>query len=92
MNYLYLLLIIIGIAAVVIVVTVLRNRKHSSASSKVVSIKSHAHKKATTGTQKCSYCKHPSKNLTFYAEHNGTVVGLCSNCKSIAERKDMLPI
>ena len=41
--------------------------------------------------QKCSYCKKMSK-LIFYASDEGTVVGVCKECKPKADSKDMLPI
>lgn len=92
MKYIIILLVLIVLAVVAVSIKGMRGRQRSSDSNKVVSIKSHAQKKPAAGAQKCSYCKQPAKQLTFYAEHNGTVVGLCTNCKKIAERKDMLPI
>ncbi|MDO7906941.1 hypothetical protein Q5741_10995 [Paenibacillus sp. JX-17] len=42
--------------------------------------------------QKCSYCREEHKRLTFYAGEQGSVAGVCKNCKVIAERQGMLPL
>ncbi|MFK4340571.1 MULTISPECIES: hypothetical protein [unclassified Paenibacillus] len=44
-----------------------------------------------TGKQKCSFCKKEDK-LTFYADDNGSLYGVCKDCKHKAERQDMLPL
>lgn len=44
-----------------------------------------------TGKQKCSFCKKKDK-LTFYADDNGSLYGVCKECKHKAERQDMLPL
>ncbi|WP_342414727.1 hypothetical protein NST83_14640 [Paenibacillus sp. FSL R10-2782] len=44
-----------------------------------------------TGKQKCSFCKKQDK-LTFYADDNGSLYGVCKDCKHKAERQDMLPL
>ncbi|MGW9526798.1 hypothetical protein ACWHAM_03430 [Paenibacillus terrae] len=43
------------------------------------------------GKQKCSFCKKEDK-LTFYADDNGSLYGVCKDCKHKAERQDMLPL
>ncbi|MFK4301071.1 putative membrane protein [Paenibacillus sp. RC254] len=45
----------------------------------------------STGKQKCSFCKKEDK-LTFYADDNGSLYGVCKDCKHKAERQDMLPL
>ncbi|AHM66626.1 hypothetical protein LK13_02630 [Paenibacillus polymyxa] len=45
----------------------------------------------STGKQKCSFCKKEEK-LTFYADDNGSLYGVCKECKHKAERQDMLPL
>ncbi|MFD1992337.1 hypothetical protein ACFSGI_20400 [Paenibacillus nicotianae] len=42
--------------------------------------------------QKCSYCKKEVKHLTFYANDNGGLVGVCKDCEHIAKRQDLLPL
>ncbi|MDQ1236208.1 hypothetical protein QE450_003706 [Paenibacillus sp. SORGH_AS306] len=42
--------------------------------------------------QKCSYCKKDVKHLTFYANDNGGLVGVCKDCEHIAKRQDLLPL
>ncbi|WDM20341.1 hypothetical protein [Paenibacillus polymyxa] len=44
-----------------------------------------------TRKQKCSFCKKEDK-LTFYADDNGSLYGVCKECKHKAERQDMLPL
>ncbi|WP_058829757.1 hypothetical protein [Paenibacillus polymyxa] len=45
----------------------------------------------STSKQKCSFCKKEEK-LTFYADDNGSLYGVCKECKHKAERQDMLPL
>lgn len=45
-----------------------------------------------TRLQKCSYCKKDVKHLTFYANENGGLVGVCKDCEHIAKRQDLLPL
>ena len=85
-----LLWIICGLLIAVSVIVWLRIRSRRSANPKVVSI--HSYKKPAAGEQKCSNCKHKVKKLTFYADHNGSIVGLCKECKPLAERKDLMPL
>ncbi|WP_239327152.1 hypothetical protein [Paenibacillus sp. ACRRX] len=78
------------LAIALIVYVVLRRIKSREANSNIVSID--RSKAKQLGGQKCSYCKQMSGKLVFYADHNGSVVGVCRQCRPIAERKDMLPI
>lgn len=87
--------IYIGIAALVVIMVLFyvftSKTKHKANKQKVVSMNAYKQADAGAGAQKCSYCKKLGK-LTFYADHNGTVVGLCKECKPIAEQKEMFPI
>lgn len=47
---------------------------------------------STPKLQKCSYCKKDVKHLTFYANENGGLVGVCKDCEHIAKRQDLLPL
>ncbi|CAJ1317580.1 hypothetical protein [Paenibacillus nuruki] len=47
---------------------------------------------SNTRLQKCSYCKKDVKHLTFYANDNGGLVGVCKDCEHIAKRQDLLPL
>lgn len=47
---------------------------------------------SSTRLQKCSYCKKDVKHLTFYANDNGGLVGVCKDCEHIAKRQDLLPL
>lgn len=42
--------------------------------------------------QKCSYCKKEVNHLTFYANDDGSLVGVCKDCEPIAKRRDLLPL
>lgn len=42
--------------------------------------------------QKCSYCKKEAPRLTFYANNDGSLVGVCKECEPIAKRQDLLPL
>ena len=48
-------------------------------------------KSLTSASQKCTYCRQEAP-ITFYAGHDGIVVGVCRTCKPVAEKQDMLPI
>ena len=45
-----------------------------------------------TGGKKCSHCGKQAKRITFYADDSGSVLGLCPECKPIAERRNLLPL
>lgn len=61
-------------------------------SSNVISMDSHRKAKQSPGEQPCSSCKKKNGKLIFYAQDNGTVVGLCKDCQSKAKKRDMLPL
>ncbi|WP_339320176.1 hypothetical protein [Paenibacillus sp. FSL R10-2734] len=61
-------------------------------SSNVISMDSHRKAKQSSGEQPCSACKKKNGKLIFYAQDNGTVVGLCKDCQSKAKKRDMLPL
>ncbi|MNO82764.1 hypothetical protein D3C76_740480 [compost metagenome] len=60
--------------------------------SNVISMDSHRKAKQTPGEQPCSSCKKKNGKLIFYAQDNGTVVGLCKDCQLKAKKRDMLPL
>lgn len=64
----------------------------SMRSSNVISMDSHRKAKQASGEQLCSSCKKKNGKLIFYAQDNGTVVGLCKECQSKAKKRDMLPL
>ncbi|RKN84387.1 hypothetical protein [Paenibacillus ginsengarvi] len=41
---------------------------------------------------KCSYCRKTVKRLTFYADENGSVIGVCPSCKGRALDRDLMPL
>jgi hypothetical protein len=60
--------------------------------SNVISMDSHRKAKQNPGEQPCSSCKKKNGKLIFYAQDNGTVVGLCKDCQTKAKKRDMLPL
>ena len=60
--------------------------------SNVISMDRYRNTKIKSGEQPCSSCKKKNGKLIFYAQDNGTVVGLCKDCRIKAKKQDMLPI
>ncbi|MHA6529284.1 hypothetical protein [Paenibacillus sp. BAC0078] len=60
--------------------------------SNVISMDRHRKAKQSSADQLCSSCKKKNGKLIFYAQDNGTVVGLCKDCQSKAKKRDMLPL
>lgn len=60
--------------------------------SNVISMEGHRKAKQNAADQLCSSCKKKNGKLVFYAQDNGTVVGLCKDCKIKAKKRDMLPL
>jgi len=58
----------------------------------VISMDKHRKSKDKIGDQPCSSCKKKNGKLIFYAQDNGTVVGLCKDCRVKAKKRDMLPL
>ncbi|MBU5443716.1 hypothetical protein [Paenibacillus sp. MSJ-34] len=68
-------------------------RSRSKEQGKVTKITEFKKQKETASRQqKCSYCKTMAKRLTFYADHDGKVVGLCRECRPRAKRQDLMPL
>ncbi|QGQ94978.1 hypothetical protein EHS13_08825 [Paenibacillus psychroresistens] len=42
--------------------------------------------------QACTYCKRKVDQLSFYADRQGKVIGVCNTCKPQAERQALLRI
>lgn len=86
-------LVIIGIVVVVILILlfkILRTPK-TTVDGHVIEFAKVKKKKQNQKMQKCTYCKKMDK-LIFYASEEGTVVGVCKECKSKAIARDMLPL
>lgn len=96
MQYTAVLIVLLVLAVVYFVI---RNRKINTsnihevnAKNNVISMEGHRKAKQSSGGQLCSSCKKKNGKLTFYAQDNGTVVGLCKECQSKAKKRDMLPL
>ncbi|AOZ92207.1 hypothetical protein [Paenibacillus crassostreae] len=85
MKYI-LIVLVVGIVVASLVLKRLKNRKAQSQGN-VIKFQ----KKSKQNLQKCSYCKKTSR-LIFYASDEGTVVGVCKECRPKAKARDMLPI
>lgn len=90
--------VVVVLLAGVIVYLGFRSRKGTAAGTKngaasnVISMDRHRKAKQSSGEQPCSSCKKKNGKLIFYAQDNGTVVGLCKDCKAKAKKRDMLPL
>ncbi|WP_036604269.1 hypothetical protein [Paenibacillus assamensis] len=91
MPIVWLVVIVCAIAAVLYGVVVIKRRDRSQVNVIPITKRSKAKPLQQTG-QKCSFCKTPSQKLIFYARENGTIVGLCKDCRPKAERQNMLPL
>lgn len=65
--------------------------KHGTASN-IISMDGHRRAKQSAVEQPCSSCRKKNGKLIFYAQDNGSVVGLCRDCKAKAKKRDMLPL
>jgi hypothetical protein len=80
---------LVMVTLTVVLILVFRSLRTRKPSGNV--IKFQKKKNSKPDFQKCTYCKKMSK-LIFYASDDGTVVGVCKECKPKADSKDMLPI
>lgn len=62
------------------------------AKSNVISMEGHRRAKQNATDQLCSSCRKKNGKLVFYAQDDGSVVGLCKDCKDKAKKRDMLPL
>lgn len=85
-------LVLTGIYVGFLMTTAKRQQRQGGMSSKVISMDSHRRAKQSAGEQLCSSCKKKNGKLIFYAQDNGSVVGLCKDCKAQAKKRDMLPL
>ncbi|WP_458632483.1 hypothetical protein [Paenibacillus sp. CMAA1364] len=84
MTYIWLLVAVL----IIIMILVIRMLRIKKKNHNVIKFQK---KSNNPNLQRCSYCKRMSK-LTFYASDEGTIVGVCKECKSKADARDMLPI
>ena len=84
----------------VIVAVSFRSRSRSSkpespkqgVPSNVISMDRHRKAKQSAAIQPCSSCRKKNGKLIFYAQDDGSVVGLCKDCKVKAKKRDMMPL
>lgn len=91
MKYVAILLALVVLAVVYFLVKKQKINTTSNHSyttrSNVISMDSHRKAKQSPGEQPCSSCKKKNGKLIFYAQDNGTVVGLCKDCQSKAKKE-----
>lgn len=92
----YILIVLLVLAVVYFIV---RNRRINTPNShqvstknNVISMDGHRKAKQSSSEQLCTSCKKKNGKLIFYAQDNGTVVGLCRECQAKAKKRDMLPL
>jgi hypothetical protein len=79
--------IIIGLGLIIFLIYSFMKAKRGK-NSNVTSIN---RKRSILGSkQACSYCKRKVDKLSFYADRQGKVVGLCDVCKVQAERQALM--
>jgi len=98
-----LLLVVLGVLGVLIAMLVRRKKQAYSNVTELSSykkrrqsgLKTPVSKSVTLGNKpgkKCSYCKKSAKKLTFYADEQGSILGLCPDCQAIAVKRDLMPL
>jgi putative hemolysin len=89
-----LVLLLVLVLVYFVVVRIQKSKPEASreVKGKVIPIDSHRKPKNKGSEQPCSYCKKKNGKLIFYAQDNGTVVGLCKDCRGKAKKRDMLPL
>jgi putative hemolysin len=81
--------IIIGLGIIAFLIYSFVNRAKRR-TSKVSPI--HKKRLGIGSKQACTYCKRKVDQLSFYADRQGKVIGVCNTCKPQAERQALLRI
>lgn len=95
MLYAAFLVVLLVVAGLFLLTRSRRDQKGNTrpvTASNVISMDGHRKARQSSGEQICSSCRKKNGKLIFYAQDNGSVVGLCRDCKSKARKKDMLPL
>jgi putative hemolysin len=79
------------LAAVIVFFVVYRKSDRSEIKKRAISNRKQSNTKGSL-KQTCSYCKKKASPLTFYADRNGKVIGVCKVCKVQAERQALMKI
>ncbi|TBL79814.1 hypothetical protein [Paenibacillus thalictri] len=79
-----------GLLGLIVVVGLIfwRAAARKKQEGKVTSLKKY--RRHAAKLQPCSYCRKKSAPLAFYADQQGKVIGVCRNCKPIAERQELM--
>jgi hypothetical protein len=85
----YLFGLLILIALIITIIVFYRFFKRTEIKKRAIRNRKHSNAK---GKQTCSYCKKKASPLTFYADRNGKVVGVCKVCRVQAERQALMRI
>lgn len=92
MRYILFLVILLAAAAVYAMIRFRQARKQQSYKNNVIPFDAHRKSRKHSEDQPCSGCKKKNGKLIFYAQDDGSVVGLCKDCRDKAKRRDMLPL
>ncbi|AKG35247.1 hypothetical protein VK70_12225 [Paenibacillus durus ATCC 35681] len=95
MRYIVFLMILLAVAVIYAVTRVLNTRKTKKGNvpkNNVIPLDVHRKSRKSTDEQPCSSCKKKNGKLIFYAQDDGSVVGLCKDCQAKAKKRDMLPL
>ncbi|MNW05027.1 hypothetical protein D3C71_2012130 [compost metagenome] len=92
MRYLVLLLIVLAAAAVYAVTRFRNSRNVQKRKNNVIPLDAHRRARQHSEEQPCSSCKKKNGKLIFYAQDDGSVTGLCKDCRDKARKRDMLPL
>ncbi|KAA9006369.1 hypothetical protein F4V43_05280 [Paenibacillus spiritus] len=95
MTYLLIAVLLLAIAGVMIFLRKQGVPPHSvqeETNRKVIPLDRHRQLRSKPEEQPCSSCKRKNGKLIFYAQDNGSVVGLCRDCRDKAKKRDMLPL
>ncbi|MNR09525.1 hypothetical protein D3C85_1257300 [compost metagenome] len=58
--------------------------------NKIIKLSVQGKKSPKINKQMCSFCRKKEKNLSFYSDEQGRVVGVCKVCRPQAERRALM--
>jgi len=67
-----------------------RRLKNISAAKNVIPFQAKRGKPRAAGGRKCSLCGKKADRIAFYVDEQGRTIGVCGECRHIAERRDLL--
>ncbi|OCT13334.1 hypothetical protein A8709_03510 [Paenibacillus pectinilyticus] len=84
----WIVLVVILLLVLLLVYKFTLKMKDKVETNKVINMSLQRRKKSQSiNKQTCSYCRKKEKKLSFYADEQGRVVGVCKVCQPQAERR-----